>query len=83
MSCSILLLVSFIFVSIIIDTSIAQKNEEVENEILNRAPAPVPNDCSECWCQCKRLSFRDKYGRIHGNCKRYISVFLHTSKMYN
>jgi len=69
MSYSTLLFVSFIFVSIIIDTSIAQKNREVENEISNRGPAPAPNDCSECWCQCKRLSFRDKYGRIHGNCK--------------
>ena len=79
MSSSTLFILSFILVSYISDTSIAQNNKEAENEILNRAPAPVPNDCSECWCQCKRLSFRDKYGRIHGNCKRYISVFLHFS----
>ena len=39
---------------------------------LSRAPAPPPNDCSECWCQCKRLSFRDSYGRSHGNCARSV-----------
>ena len=83
MSYSTLLSLSFIIISIIIDTSIAQKNGEVENEISNHGAAPAPNDCSECWCQCKRLSFRDKYGRIHGNCQRYIFFFLYVSKVKN
>ena len=39
-------------------------------EVKAAAPSPDPNDCSECWCQCKRLSFRDQYGRVHGNCQR-------------
>ena len=51
----------------------AKKVTTIKNskfEPISRAPAPAPNDCSECWCQCKRLSFRDKYGRVHGNCER-------------
>ena len=70
MTNSVVLLVSFLVLCITLDGSFAQKKKEDENEILSRAPAPDPNDCSECWCQCKRLSFRDKYGRVHGNCQR-------------
>jgi len=56
----VLAVCSFFFCQLL-DLSAAQKT-------LSRAPAPPPNDCSECWCQCKRLSFRDGYGRTHGNC---------------
>jgi len=27
-------------------------------------------------CQCDSLTFKDKYGRTHGNCKRYIFLSL-------
>jgi len=45
--------------------------KKIDNQFKSSAQsyAPGPNDCSECWCQCKRLSFRDQYGRVHGNCK--------------
>ena len=64
--------VSLVALSLFLGGSFAQKSKDVETEISERAPAPAPNDCSECWCQCKRLSFRDKYGRVHGNCQRLI-----------
>ena len=26
--------------------------------------------CSQCWCQCKSLSYRGSFGSIEGNCNR-------------
>ena len=33
------------------------------------APKPI-RSCSECWCQCKSLSYRGSFGSIEGNCNR-------------
>ena len=32
--------------------------------------APAQNTCYDCFCQCSSLSFKNKYGKIEGNCKR-------------
>ena len=63
----------FVFVQLL-DLSVTQGT-------LSRATAPPPNDCSECWCQCKRLSFRDKYGRKHGNCARFEDINKELTKI--
>ena len=33
-------------------------------------PAKSIRDCSQCWCQCKSLSYRGSFGSIEGNCNR-------------
>ena len=71
----ILLAICSVFFGQLLDLSVAQNT-------LSRAPAPDPNDCSECWCQCKRLSFRDGYGRTHGNCARFDNIYKNQKLIY-
>ena len=33
-------------------------------------PAKPIRGCSQCWCQCKSLSYRGSFGSIEGNCNR-------------
>lgn len=33
-------------------------------------PAKPIRSCSQCWCQCKSLSYRGSFGSIEGNCNR-------------
>ena len=71
------IVVTFFLFCFMLDSGQAQRfGSSVKDATLNRAPAPPPNDCSECWCQCKRLSFRDSYGRIHGNCARFFHIYI-------
>jgi len=37
------------------------------------AAAPAPGDCSDCFCQCENLTYRDRYGNVNGNCKSYYN----------
>jgi len=36
-------------------------------------PAKSIGDCSQCWCQCKSLSYRGSFGSIEGNCNSYFN----------
>lgn len=38
---------------------------------FNGAKAPAQTTCYDCFCQCSSLSFKNKYGKIEGNCKSY------------
>merc|ERR1712242_51970 len=38
------------------------------SQITQYAEAPASDE--DCFCQCSRLTFQDKYGRTQGNCKR-------------
>ena len=78
------IVVTFLLFCFMLDSGQAQRfGSSVKDATLNRAPAPPPNDCSECWCQCKRLSFRDSYGRIHGNCARFFSYLYQEYIFYS
>ena len=36
-----------------------------------RTPPVQPiSDCTQCWCQCKTLSYRGVFDTIEGNCNR-------------
>ena len=42
--------------------------KEFNNETVLRAAAQT--SIQDCLCQCHWQTFRDRYGRTHGNCKR-------------
>ena len=33
-------------------------------------PAQPISDCTQCWCQCKSLSYQGAFNTIEGNCNR-------------
>ena len=34
------------------------------------APLRAVPECTECWCQCKTLSYNGAFGNVEGNCNR-------------
>ena len=34
------------------------------------APLTSVPECTECWCQCKTLSYNGAFGTVEGNCNR-------------
>ena len=34
------------------------------------APLRAAPECTECWCQCKTLSYNGAFGNVEGNCNR-------------
>ena len=34
--------------------------------------AAAGTSIDDCLCQCHKLTFRDRYRKTHGNCRRYV-----------
>jgi len=45
---------------------------QFNNETVIRAAAQT--SIQDCLCQCHWQTFRDRYGRTHGNCKRWVNL---------
>ena len=45
------------------------------------APSRGVPECTECWCQCKTLSYNGAFGNVEGNCNRWFDIKLDTWDM--
>ena len=70
-----LLLVCVIVNISVVSSKRNKKNRRKGKVVSARSPAGYGNSGSgwsreDCLCQCSTASFKDKWGKTHGNCQR-------------